>query len=224
MLEVSMRVVEDQGTIQKRFYEALINKFAGRLNKIEGSFVQLFLMYFDKIIRESPTYKALLKGPLSADFGFYMGSEEQYVLPIIEEWKTQVRMERVRLAQKSGGIFGSMTLKAVDRDLIKVMSISNGNIGSYYFSINESRGTRYLIPWLYWLLVGGDNIVPNFVITTEHAEGGRSKQAVMKKEPGGRWVVNPSYAGTANKNWISDVLDEVKIAMKKDLIKIVESR
>ena len=224
MLSVTLRVVEDQGTINRRFYEALINKLAGRFNKVEGSLIQLFLMYFDQIIKASFTYNSLIKGKLSADFGFYMGSEEKYVLPIIDEWKTQVRMERIRLSQKAGGVYGSMTLKAIDRDLLKVMTISDGTFGAYYFSYNESGKIQYLIPWLEWLLRGGDNIVPNFVITTEHAERGRSKKAVMKKEEGGRWVVDPAFAGTVNKNWITDVLNEVKVKMKKDLIEMIKTQ
>jgi hypothetical protein len=151
-------------------------------------FIGQFL--YEKFISSS-TYFSLTSGTLRAELG--LDDSEVAKLPDIIIDMLTIHSD---LDFSNGKI--KLVIKFIDENF------DPNKLGSYT-SVNK-RGESTLITWLYWLLTAGtgDVVLDHYMAVIPGA--GRSEMAIMIKEEGSTYSVDPEYAGVANDNWITKTI------------------
>ena len=109
---------------------------------------------------------------------------------------------------------GGLEIYIQPSSFVNVLSIGDSSIK--YYSKKYKREVE--LEWLDWMLTRGDAIiVGNFHFEPDVGRG-RSRLGRMKKT--GSWRITPSYAGTADDNFISRALSNK--SMQKAISKIVK--
>lgn len=174
--------------VKKAIREAMLkDKFIDKMREMVD-FIYEFL--YEKFITSS-TYYSLIGGTLRAELG--LDDSEVAKLP---------QMIADMLVAKAYVDFSNgktrVIISFIDKDF------DPNKVGSYT-SVNK-KGETTIIPWLYWLLTAGtENVVTDHYMKLIPGAG-RSEMAIMIKEEGETFSVDPEYAGTENDNWITKTI------------------
>lgn len=224
MIQTQIKWRDNFSSLRNKIYRAIVKeiraKYPNLRQLLEGKFIEIF----HEEIRKSDTYRSLMTSAersLAADFGFNKGRESVYVDPVVNEWESQRKvLENLPFAIRGGVPYGRLKMGFVESDLSKVLGLKL----SWYYSKNAKTGEGSRVDWLSWLLTEGDKIFPNYFIMYKEFgvdSRSRSKEAVMIKTPKRVWQVNPVYSGIVGNNWISKVLDIVRVRLQIELQQIL---
>jgi hypothetical protein len=221
MFSTVATVLDNHEDLKRRMIAALIAKIALKYRDLENKLKRTFFEFFMEDLRASDTYRSLLaegsQPTLAADFGFILGSEHAYLLPIEKELGNQVQtLEKSNAGYSADGTLYRVKVGFIEADFDKIISLNEGEFGSWYMSKTEGDETRGIsareekVSWLEWLLLGGDIIKPGFIILhVSREKNSRSKEAIMIPNPRG-WRVQPQHAGTLEDNWITRTLEKTR--------------
>ncbi len=174
---------------------------------------------FKKLIMESATYENLVSK--SSVLRGELGLENPIgkLNDIIDTWSKSINFTFRKVRRSALGISGGFTIRFIRsswRDVLSSPSAKQENI-----SRRSERGEApKSLNWLEWLLIRGDEkIIVGFDATfakRHGAESGRTKLAIMFKPKVFRsWSVPPGFSGTANKNFVTQVLDKMEVPVLK---------
>ena len=190
---MALKILDSNQAIAQKVRKALraaIQEDSFLDNKVQKvlDFISNFL--YEKFLSSS-TYFSLTSGTLRAEFGLDDGEVSKLPDIIID-----------MLTIKSDFDFSSGQIKIVIKFIDE--EFDPNKLGSYT-SVNK-KGEATLIPWLYWLLTAGSENVVDGHYMAAIPGAGRSEMAIMIKEEGSTYSVDPEYAGTANDNWVTKTI------------------
>jgi len=149
------------------------------------------------ILSTSPELRSLSGGDLAVDFGIPVGAD--VVSPIISAVVESIEVTFLPIRTSSAGAFrGGITISIQPVDFRNILSLIP------IAAIITEKGDS--LPWLAWLLLGGDAIiVADFGV--EYGAGvGRSGGGHMVSEER-PFKVDSRYSGTINDNFITRALN-----------------
>jgi hypothetical protein len=154
----------------------------------------------ESLIERSPEYISLLSAELKGEFGLRDPSAR--LNDILSAIKMGIRVDPVRVTLSGTKLSGGMVARMVQGDYRNLLSLAAAEYTS------QPSGER--IPWLDWLLVGGDQVkVFGYEVFTDLTEIQRSRSrsglALMKKGQG--WRVPPWAAGYPANNFLTRSFD-----------------
>lgn len=180
-----------------RAFADLVDKNA---NKISTSVKGRVINIVRASLYDSTTIKSLLNGTLRDDFGLTSSMSTAAVAQILTYISTSIEVEI-----KKSGKYSKVILHIIgEKDITNIVNLSSGSF--------ESKGGS--VPWLYWLLTRGTEVVVGdfwlFAEATGRTRSGGTK--IMKKiestvrDP---FRVDPSHAGTIDDNFITRAIQSV---------------
>lgn len=190
---MALTILDSNQAIAQKVRKALrdaVQKDAFLNNKVQKTIDFIGQFLYEKFVSSS-TYFSLTSGTLRAEFG--LDDSEVAKLPDIIIDMLTINSD---LDFKNGKI--KIIIKFIDENF------DPNKLGSYT-SINK-KGEATIIPWLYWLLTAGtDDVVTDHYMAAIPGVG-RSEMAIMIKEEGSTYSVDPEYAGVENDNWITKTI------------------
>lgn len=185
----------------RQFKSAVQKEINQALNKAKVEVVDYLKRAVRQALEDSPEYKSLINGDLSAQFGFVKGQEQSYVDPVIDYIINSIDVDIDKFKYEIGGGY-SIKLIVVDIDELSF-------IGKATYTSSPSGEN---IEWLNWLLTQGNKIIiQNFYIRFGQftSKKSRSTRAIMVKKQGASWGINSSskvpsgLSGTVDNNWFT---------------------
>lgn len=214
MLTAKIKLRDSDASIKRKVYAVLIRRIRARYSNLSEILILKFNTIFLEELLKSDTYRAMMTGgELAGDFGFEMGKEDAYVLPILYTWLKQHKvLKKEQFHDKGGVLYGMVRVGFIEMNFAAVFDLPL----SSYVVYNEHTKKWGYVPWLRWLLLGGDSIDTDYKFYRKDGYG-RSGQGVMiKNSPA--WKINPRYSGTASFNWVHKIINDVRDRLRKELI------
>jgi len=156
-------------------------------------------------IINSPTWQSLMgnssiQNDLQAHFGLRPSEVHGKLNSILDTWLSGVNIKYNSTLGKYS-ISAKLSITAIQGNLQDVLSLDAAKVIT-----NKGKS----LEWLKWLMVEGDKveIVKNFHIKMIESKRSRSGKALMIK--GGRWSVPSIFAGTLEKNFITQLIDKLE--------------
>lgn len=199
MIIANIKIRETNSQISQKILKALSGEvdkyFKKAFTKCKADIVSIV----SSAITNHTTYRSLISGQLRKEFG--LDSASSRLSEILRFWENlEVTYTKPRI--KSNEIIGSFKLSMIKSDYSDVLSTAAA-------VVNTEKGSQ--LEWLKWLLLFGDKqIIKDYEIKFGSNPRSRTGEAVMIGKSGGRWGVPPAFAGTANKNWITEAIDSVE--------------
>jgi len=235
MLKMKVKLLETEASLRRKVVDALLSKLKVKYPNLAQTIIKKFQFIFLEELRSSSTYKALQSGgELAVDFGFEIDKAQKYLNNLEGIWSMQNKILKNDLFKvKNTRYFGSIKIGFIEADFTFAM---NSEDAGHYVSITKRGNIN--VDWLEWLLFGGFTIDTRYRIWYKRDWGqygdktseqlikmvhvSRTGEALMKRSTQG-WRVNRSFAGTSNNNWITKVLDIVKVRLGQEIIKLLKS-
>lgn len=172
-------------------------------------------------IRSSSEYASLMNGELREHFGIVDAS------PALEDIITAVKQSMkldIKPGRGTGGdlTIGTLTLSFFADDFARIYAVAVKS-GSY-ISINR-RGRQTLVPWLEWLLFGGDKVlIIDHEINLEPHKGSRTGPIMIKPRRTARgWRVPSQFSGRLEENWLTRSVEGVLPEIQASIITYLSS-
>ena len=152
-----------------------------------------------------------MSGRLSAEFGFPRGYERKIVDSVLIAVAGSVRAEVGKVKLLGAKLSGEFSVNVLKSDLSDAFS-------SDYASF---AWTKYIIPWLDWLLRQGDKIIfGDFGFEGRRGEGRSGKGIMLPRGTG--WRVPPEFSGTLDNNWLTRAITTDNNVFRKKISSIIE--
>ena len=192
--------------IQKKINNAVLDRIVKNLNvdNIKNATID----YAKKAIESSDAWLSLQgqsygKSDLAADFGIPQGTEKERLNTIIGVWLDNIQVKR-RVLNRHRSFVYQIQILGIRSDFADVVSLGAA------ITENRNRQTKELeyLPWLEWLVLRGDDTIiedHEVIVGSYNRNRSRSGRAIMKM--GGTFSVEPSFAGTEEKNFITEALN-----------------
>jgi hypothetical protein len=208
---------------QAEFNKKVMDEYIIELNKLIARKKDLILATIKTETRDfffkSDTYESLTSGELRKHFGFWAGREESTITPIIDTFVNSLHYSFTPFTRTSG----HFNILGVRSDFADVLSLVQAQI---YGPDKDSIKTKYPLPWLDWLLKGGDKVEGYRI---KFMSAGRSGGAIMVK--GGDWVIPEAlkFGGSATQqdNWVTRIFvdgDSLTKSYEAMLLRVLEDK
>jgi arsenate reductase-like glutaredoxin family protein len=151
------------------------------------------------MIKQTEEYSSLLSGELLAELG--IPDVNRRLEEILKTIRNDVEVIARPVTVKGNTLDGGMSIGIIRSDFSSILGLP----ASEYIS-----NQKYRIPWLEWLIAGGDQILVldyavTYAINAEQRIRSRTGLALMV--PGSGWRVDPRYSGTIGDNFITRAFD-----------------
>lgn len=190
-MNISLNLIDTNAEIEKKILTALISVINQGFNQARPKIIEQLQKMVREAIVSEPEYQSLLSGQLKYELGIDDSSKIQNIIDIwISNVDVQIQPVRITGSQLSGQISISM----IKEDYSDVLS-------SVSASITDSN-TGSVVPWLYWLLLGGgDILVQDYAVKIGPNPRSRTGNAIMVSSPQ-NWRMPAQYVGVADDNWV----------------------
>lgn len=205
--------------LEKNFYSPSVSK------KIEDAVKPVII----NKIRNSKTWQSLADGGqkgLDAHFGIPKGELHSRLENIMREWEKQIFVKPITIKRRPNSFILSYGIFAIYSDWEQVLSLPDG------ITINDSRNakrgkTEKEIPWLNWLLIGGDKVqIEGYSILYGNFSASRSRSGKAIMIPKLSWRIPTGYGPfNKNNNFVTRALQEIidNNEIKSELTQILET-
>jgi len=210
MTIVEVKLLDSDVTIRRKILREMTVQLNKAFEIVQPKLTENIRVVVEFLIRENPTVKKILSGDkLLGELG--IPSEETRFGDIISLLKQQVEVKRVK-ARVVGGtrIQGGLKILAIKSDYTEILS-------SPAASFLTKKGV--IIPYLEWLLTQGVRIlVRDYVVMFGPFKGSRTGLALMRKQEGSGFRIEPPDAGTINNNFITRIIATIPDSILENLL------
>lgn len=206
-MKFSVKLLDTDADIKKKIITALKEEIDSTFNKAIPKINIDLQTALKQAIQNQPEYQSLLSGQLRLEFG--IPNPNLSVETIINQWISNVNIERKPSTINSRGISTGFSIGMVASDYGDVLALSEA-------SVTDVKG--YSLPWLNWLLLqGGKIIVRNYSVELGPFSTSRTGGAIMRPSST-NWRVPPEFAGTLTNNWVTRAIDSIE----SDIFSIIQ--
>lgn len=214
-LDINMADFERQAMIEIR--RVVQEEIKGVLKGIEQS----VRVVVEDIIRKSDEALSLLDGDLRKLFG--LENPSKTINSIIVALCASISVEFIPPLGQDG--VGGVVVHIMREDLQDVLNAD----GATYISHSNQRNTDIEVPWLDWLLKGGDQIqVAGFQLLADERvrkrEFSRTESWIMiqPKSPKGYFTVPSNFSGAIGDNWLTRCMSQAQGPVADIVVKALE--
>lgn len=212
-MNISLKLLDNDKAIQAKILDALAQQLKGGFTKAAARIKKQLQIMVKDAIESQPEYNSLLSGQLRDELG--IPNPTTRVNAIVDTWSNNVEVVTKPVAVAGSQIKGGLSIGMIKEDYGDVLGMDEATI--------EDRQTGSVIPWLYWLLLGGGGIlVKDYAIKIGPSKRSRTGNAVMVKSLK-NWRMPSQFVGVADNNWvyraISQLDSKIETMMQSELEK-----
>ena len=187
MANLKQRILEDTAKHLKDVLYAMKTSVKDRVGVL-----------IEDAINESPEKRELEDGILRAELGVEDG--KGMVKKIIEKLKENVDPLVIEPKLVGEGIEGGMLVQVLREDFQELLDLPDATYESY----STRKHSPITVPWLEWLLTGGDGPIVQgyFYFTKIQPRYSRTEKGFMAKGSNRNWALS-QYSGTGSDNWLT---------------------
>tara|TARA_B100000902_G_scaffold77974_1_gene82728 strand:- start:5655 stop:6299 length:645 start_codon:yes stop_codon:yes gene_type:complete len=210
-MNISLKLLDNDKAIQAKILDALAQQLKGGFTKAAARIKKQLQIMVKDAIESQPEYNSLLSGQLKDELG--IPNPTTRVNAIVDTWSNNVEVVTKPVAVAGSQIKGGLSIGMIKEDYGDVLGMDEASI--------EDRQTGSVIPWLYWLLLGGGGIlVKDYAIKIGPSKRSRTGNAIMIKSVK-NWRMPSQFVGVADNNWvyraISQLDSKIETMMQSEL-------
>jgi hypothetical protein len=190
-MKFSLKLLESDSEIQQKILQELKNYMTKAFNAATPKISRGLKKIVKEAIEKQPEYQALLSGDLKYQLGI---DNPAKIDNIVNIWSDNLVVESSPVALTRSSLTGGISFSMIQQDYSDVLSSMDASI--------TDKNTGSVVPWLYWLLLGGgDILVENYEIKIGPSPRSRSGNAIMVSS-NKNWRMPSKYVGVADNNWV----------------------
>lgn len=190
-MKFSLQLLETDNEIQQKILQELKNYVNKVFNDATPKISRQLKNIVKEAIQKQPEYQALLSGDLKYQLGI---DNPAKIDNIVNIWSDNLVVESSPITIGASSLKGSISFSMIKQDYSDVLSSIDASI--------TDKNTGSVVPWLYWLLLGGgDILVENYAIKIGPNPRSRSGNAIMVSS-NKNWRMPSKYVGVADNNWV----------------------
>jgi hypothetical protein len=190
-MRLSLNIVENNSTIERSILDILASVMDEAFIKMRPNLVNKIQQLVRDAIITEPEYQSLMSGQLKYELGI---DSNLKIADIVDTWISNIDVNIQPIQITGSRLMGGIAISMIKEDYSDVLSKDSASI------VDQNTGS--VIPWLYWLLLaGGDILIRNYVVKMGSHPNSRSGNAIMVSSTE-NWRMPPQYAGTTNNNWV----------------------
>ena len=198
-MNISLKLLDNDKAIQVKILNALVQQLKGGFTKAAESIKKELQSIVKQAIQSQPEYGSLLSGQLKDELG--IPNPTTRVNAIIDAWAENVQIITKPVIVSGSQIKGGLSIGMIKEDYADVLGMDEATI--------IDRQTGSVVPWLYWLLLGGgDILVKDYAIKIGPSRRSRTGNAVMIKSLK-NWRMPTEFVGVAGNNWVYRAISEL---------------
>ena len=210
-MNISLKLLDNDKAIQAKILDALAQQLKGGFTKAAARIKKQLQIMVKDAIESQPEYNSLLSGQLKDELG--IPNPTTRVNAIVDTWSNNVEVVTKPVAVAGSQIKGGLSIGMIKEDYGDVLGMDEASI--------EDRQTGSVIPWLYWLLLGGGGmLVKDYAIKIGPSKRSRTGNAIMIKSVK-NWRMPSQFVGVADNNWvyraISQLDSKIETMMQSEL-------
>ncbi len=210
-MNISLKLLNSDTDIQQKILQSLAVEINRGFTKASERIKKQLQSIVKEAIQSEGEYQSLLRGQLKDELG--IPNPAARVNAIVDAWVNNVEVTVKRVVPTGSALNGGISIGMIKQDYSDVLGMDQATI------IDKKTGSA--IPWLYWLLLGGgDILVRDYTIKIGPSKRSRTGNAVMIKSPK-NWRMPAKYVGVADNNWvyraISQLDSKIETMMQSEL-------
>jgi len=191
-MNISLKLLDSNSSIEKKILQSLAVELKGIFTKASEKIKKQLQIIVKEAIESQGEYQQLLSGQLKDELG--IPNPVSRVNAIVDVWINNVQVNTRPVSVSGSSLKGSMSIGMIKQDYSDVLGMDEATI--------TDTKTGSVIPWLYWLLLGGgDILVKDYAIKIGPSKRSRTGNAIMIKSPK-NWRMPAKYVGVADNNWV----------------------
>lgn len=191
-MNISLQLLDSDSSVQKKILQSLAVELRGVFTKASEKIKKQLQTMVKEAIESQGEYQSLLRGELKDELG--IPNPASRVNAIVDAWINNVEVNTRPVSVSGSGLKGGIFIGMIKQDYSDVLGMDQATI------VDQKTGS--VIPWLYWLLLGGgDILVRDYTIKIGPSKRSRTGNAVMVKSPK-NWRMPAKYVGVADNNWV----------------------
>ncbi len=191
-MRFSLKVLESSTQIQQSILKSLVSILNKNFSQASQNIATRLKKMVKEAIEAEPEYQSLMSGQLRDELG--IPDPGNRVNTIVNAWANNVNVNLKPVTINGSRITGNISIGMIKEDYSDVLGLSE--------AIITDRSTGSSIPWLYWLLLGGgDILVKDYEIKIGPSKRSRTGNAVMVKSKKD-WRMPSKFVGVAGNNWV----------------------
>jgi hypothetical protein len=198
-MNISLKLLENDQAIQSKILDAIAQQLRAGFKKASQDIKKQLQSIVRKAIQSQPEYNSLLSGQLKDELG--IPNPTTRVNAIVDVWAENVEIITTPVSVAGSRIKGGISIGMIKQDYADVLGMDEATI--------IDRQTGSAVPWLYWLLLGGgDVLVKDYAIKIGPSKRSRTGNAVMVKSLK-NWRMPAQFVGVAGNNWVYRAISEL---------------
>jgi len=198
-MNITLQLLDSDSSIQKKILQSLTVELRNVFKKAAERIKKQLQVMVKEAIESQGEYQSLLRGQLKDELG--IPNPASRVDSIVNAWINNVEVNTKPVSISGSSLTGGIFIGMVKQDYSDVLGMSEATI------VDQKTGS--VIPWLYWLLLGGGGIlVKDYAIKIGPSRRSRTGNAVMVKSLK-NWRMPAKYVGVADNNWVYRAISEL---------------
>jgi len=190
-MNFSLKLLESNSEISRKILQELAIYMNKAFNTAIPSISQELKITVKQAIQSQPEYTALVSGQLKYELGINSASKIDNIVNI---WSNNLSVESKKVTVSGSSLKGSISFGMIKDNYSDVLSSDSASI--------KDSNTGSVVPWLYWLLLGGgDILVRDYAVRIGPNPRSRTGNAIMVSS-NKNWRMPSQYVGTADNNWV----------------------
>tara|TARA_S200002703_G_scaffold20667_4_gene17015 strand:+ start:25340 stop:25984 length:645 start_codon:yes stop_codon:yes gene_type:complete len=198
-MNITLQLLDSDSSVQKKILQSLTVELRNVFKKAAERIKKQLQTMVKEAIESQGEYQSLLRGQLKDELG--IPNPASRVDSIVNTWINNVEVNTKPVSISGSSLTGGIFIGMVKQDYSDVLGMSEATI------VDQKTGS--VIPWLYWLLLGGGGIlVKDYAIKIGPSRRSRTGNAVMVKSLK-NWRMPAKYVGVADNNWVYRAISEL---------------
>jgi len=198
-MNITLQLLDSDSSVQKKILQSLTVELRNVFKKAAERIKKQLQVMVKEAIESQGEYQSLLRGQLKDELG--IPNPASRVDSIVNAWINNVEVNTKPVSISGSSLTGGIFIGMVKQDYSDVLGMSEATI------VDQKTGS--VIPWLYWLLLGGGGIlVKDYAIKIGPSRRSRTGNAVMVKSLK-NWRMPAKYVGVADNNWVYRAISEL---------------
>ena len=208
-MNIILKLLDSNSSIEKKILQSLAVELKGIFTKASEKIKKQLQIIVKEAIESQGEYQQLLSGQLKDELG--IPNPVSRVNAIVDVWINNVQVNTRPVSVSGSSLKGSMSIGMIKQDYSDVLGMGEATI--------TDTKTGSVIPWLYWLLLGGgDILVKDYAIKIGPSKRSRTGNAIMIKSPK-NWRMPAKYVGVADNNWVYRAISKIDDATMQNIVK-----
>jgi hypothetical protein len=153
-MNISLKLLDSNSNIQTKILDALAKQLKSGFIKAAQRIKKQLQSMVREAIQSQPEYNSLLSGQLKDELG--IPNPTTSVNAIVDVWAENVQIITTPVSVAGSKIKGGISIGMIKQDYADVLGMDEA-------TITDSK-TGSVVPWLYWLLLGGGGILVKIML------------------------------------------------------------